>query len=253
MSMRHYLRQKVSSVKFRFRRDGKDEPERVDGNLPLQLRHGSRVQFSEAPFLLAAEGSFVEFPGDETLVTAFSEFDLGGLKTFCLYLECREDEEQSAMLMLLMKEHVDEVDEIYLFQEQYELPLYHTHLNEVGESEDETTAVDFWLAKDEGVLGMPLFHTPEELSYERLWGYDEDRWLEPTSTDEQIILDQFGENTTQVNHVGTMLFGRIFEGLGGDIQEYLFTSAQRDDEGFRVRIWAGIPLTLADINLPDAL
>ena len=253
MSMRHYLRMKAKSVRSRFSRNGKDEPERVDGDLPLDLRHGSRVQFSEAPFLLAADGTAVKFPGNECLITAFSEVDLGGLRTVRLYLQSRDDDDQSAMLMLIMKDKVNEVDEIYLFQEQYELPLYHTSLTEVPENEDETTAVDFWLAKDEGILGMPLFHTPEELTYERLWENDRDSWLSPAQSTEEISLDPYGENKTIVEHVGTMLFGRVFEGLGGNIQEYLLGSAERDEDGFQVRLWVGLPLSLADIELPDAI
>lgn len=253
MSMRHYLRMQAASVRSRFSKGRESEQVRVDSNLPLNLRFGSRLQFSEAPFLLAGEASYVSFPGNEALIGAFSEVDLGGLKTFRLYLESRADEEQSAMLMVLMSDSGDHVDEMYLFQEQYELPIYHVSLAEVAEHDDETTAVDFWLKDGEGILGMPLFHTPDELTYERLWESEQDRWLKPTESSETIMLDAYGSARTKVEHVGSMLFGRVFEGLGGDVQEYLFTSVERDTDGFRVRIWVGLPLSQADIDLPDAV
>lgn len=253
MSMKQYLRLKVQAAKDRWSGDGKDKT-RIDGELPLNLRMGSRVQFAEAPFLLAGEATHVPYPGAETLLTAFSEVELAGMKTFRLYLDSRDDPEESAMLMLVMDEKGEHVDERYVFHEQFELPLYHVALADVPEHEDETSAVDFWLAKDEGILGMPLFHTPDESTYERLWEHEQDIWLKPTSLTETITLDPYGEGQTDVEHLGTMLFARVFDGLGGvETQEFLLPTVERDSDGFRVRIWVGIPLSAADIDLPDAI
>ena len=132
MSMKQYLGLKMQSVKDRWRNRGEEEPERIDGKLPLNLRVGSRVQFVEAPFLIAGDATHVTFPGEETLLTAFSEVDLAGLKTFRLYLDSRDEPDQSAMLMVVMNEQGNDVDELYLFQEQYELPLYHVSMDDVG-------------------------------------------------------------------------------------------------------------------------
>ncbi len=253
MSMKQYLRLKVQAAKDRWSGDGKEKV-RVDGELPLNLRIGSRVQFAEAPFLLAGDATHVPYPGTETLLAAFSEVELAGMKTFRLYLDSRDDTDESVMLMLLMDDGGDYVDERYVFHEQYEIPLYHVSLADVPEHEDETSAVDFWLAKNEGILGMPLFHTPEESTYERLWEADQDIWLKPAALTETITLDPYGEGRTDVEHLGTMLFARVFDGLGGvETQEYLLPTVERDTDGFRVRIWVGLPLAANDLELPDAI
>ena len=253
MSMKQYLSLKVQAAKERWSGDGKDKV-RIDNELPLNLRIGSRVQFAEAPFLLAGDETHVPYPGEETLLTAFSEVELAGMKTYRLYLDSRNEPDQSVMLMLLVDDDAVHVEERYVFHEQYELPLFHVAVTEVPEHEDETSAVDFWLAKDEGILGMPLFHTPDESTYERLWEHDQDICLKPPPSNETITLDPYGESTTDVEHLGTMLFARVIDGLGGvETQEYLLPTVERDTDGFRVRIWVGLPLAAADIDLPDAL
>ena len=253
MSMKQYLRLKVQAAKERWSGDDKDRV-RIDGDMPLNLRIGSRVQFAEAPFLLAGDATHVPYPGAETLLVAFSEVELAGIKTFRLYLDSRDDTDQSVMLMLLMDDDGEHVDERYVFHEQYELPLYHVAVTDVPDHEDETSAVDFWLAKDEGILGMPLFHTPDESTYERLWEPDQDIWLKPVSSTETITLDSYGEGQTEVEHLGSMLFARVIDGLGGvETQEYLLPTVERDTDGFRVRIWVGLPLATTDLDLPDAI
>ncbi|MYD44679.1 MAG: DUF2491 family protein [Gammaproteobacteria bacterium] len=253
MSMKQYLRLKVKGAKERWANRGQEEKRRVDDQLPLNLRLGSRIQFAEAPFLIAGDGTFVQYPGNETLLSAFSEVELAGLKTYRLYLDSRADPDESAMLMLIMDEAGNQVEERYLFHEQYELPLYHTTLADIGVDDDETTAVDFWLKKDEGILGMPVFHTPEEASYERLWEAERDVWLQPASVRETIVLDTYGDDQTEVEHLGTMLFARVFDGLAGTLEEYLLPTVERDQSGFRVRIWVGLPIAAADMELPDAV
>lgn len=253
MSMKQYLRLKMQAAKDRFSKDDEEKP-RIDGNLPLNLRMGSRLQFSDTPFLLAGENSHVRHPGDETLLTAFSQVKLAGMSTYRLYLDDRDDPERSAMLMLIMDDKSDEVAERFIFNEQYEIPLYHVSLDDVPEHEDETAAVDFWIGKEQGILGMPMFHTPDELNYDRQWEPERDIWLKPASHAEQINLDAFGESTTDVDHLGTMLFARAFEGLGNvEIVEYLLPTVERDTEGFRVRIWVGLPIGDTDMDLPDAI
>ena len=252
MSMKHYLGLRYDELKQRFKRDGSEPKTRVDSDLPLSLRHGSRIQFSEAPFLLTGDSCQVKYPGSEVLVHAFSSLTLAGLKSNRFYIESREDPDESAMLMVLLDDDGTTVNEMYLFHEQYEIPLYHVKVEDVSEHEDETNAVNFWIGKDEGILGMTLFHTPDELTYERLWEHDNDRWLEPAQVQETIHLDPYGDSSTVVEHLGTMLYARTFEGLGTSVDEYLLATVERDDNGFRVRIWVGIPISMADIELPDA-
>ena len=252
MSMKKYLSLKLESAKERLARVREGDRERVDESLPLGLRIGSRVQLSEAPFLLAGENSHVDYPGEEALVGAFSESTLAGLKTHRLYLDDRADTEEESMLLLVSNDAGDRVDEMYLFREQYEIPLYHIRVED-ADTDDETSAVDFWLDREEGIIGMPLFHTPDELTYERLWEPDRDVRIDPYKSDERIYLDGFGEATATLEHQGTMLYGRVVEGIGGDVDEYLLITVERDEKVFQVRIWIGLGLAQGDIDFPDAV
>lgn len=252
MSMKVYLGMKVDELRTRFR-NRSDKKERIDTALPLDLRMGSRIRLSEAPFLLMGDQTPLQFPGDESLVGAFSESEMAGMRTFRLYLKDREDESQESMLLVLMGEDRQSVDEIYLFREYIELPLYYVGLNEVPDNGDEVNAVDFWIGESEGILGMPMFHTPDELSYERLWEPELDAQIPPLKMTEEVNLDPYGETVMEVEHLGTMLYARSFEGIGIDCDEYLLPTVEKDDEGFRVRVWVGIPLGESDLILPDAL
>lgn len=252
MSMKQYLSLKLESAKERLARAREGERERIDDSLPLGLRIGSRVQLSEAPFLLAGENSHVDYPGEEALVSAFSETTLAGLKTHRLYLDDRTDTDQESMLLLVSDDTGSNVEEMYLFREQYEIPLYHIRVEDAQE-DDETSAVDFWLDREEGIIGMPRFHTPDELTYERLWEPDRDVRISPYKSDEKIFLDGFGEASATLEHQGTMLYGRVVEGIGGDIDEYLLITVERDEQVFQVRIWIGLAISQGDVDFPDAV
>lgn len=252
MSMKQYLSLKLESAKERFARAREGERERIDDSLPLGLRIGSRVQLSEAPFLLAGESSHVDYPGEEALVSAFSETTLAGLNTHRLYLDDRTDTDQESMLLIVSDDAGSNVEEMYLFREQYEIPLYHIRVED-AEEDDETSAVDFWLDREDGIIGMPLFHTPDELTYERLWEPDRDVRINPYKSDERIFLDGFGEASATLEHQGTMLYGRVVEGIGGDVDEYLLITVERDEQVFQVRIWIGLGLSQGDVDFPDAV
>ena len=252
MSMKVYLGMKVDELKDRFKNRSADKS-RVDLDLPLDLRMGSRIQISEAPFLLTGEESMLQYPGEESLVGGFSDSKMAGLRTFRLYLKDRDRESQESMLMLLTDDAGKNVDELYLFREYTEVPLYYVKMNEIPSDGDEVNSVDFWIDDSEGIIGMPLFHTPEELTYERLWEPDRDARIPALQFSEQVNLDPYGESVLEVEHLGTMLYARTHDSVGGSCDEYLLPTVEKDDEGFRVRIWVGMPLSQSDLTLPDAL
>ena len=252
MSMKVYLGMKVDEIRTRIKNRG-EKKERIDLNLPLDLRFGSRVQISEAPFLLTGDETPLLYPGPESLIGAFSESTMAGMKTFRLYLKDREDSSQESMLMILMADDEKAVDEVYLFREFTEVPLYYVALDEIPNDGDEANAVDFWIGKAEGILGMPLFHTPDELTYERLWEPDRDARIPPLTLNETVNMDPYAESTMEIEHLGTMLYARTFEGIGMECDEYLLPTVEKDDDGFRVRIWVGMQVSESDLSFPDAL
>ena len=252
MSMKIYLGMKVDEWRDRLR-NRSDKRERIDSNLPLDLRVGSRIQISEAPFLITGDDTLLKFPGNESLVGGFSHGSMAGLSTYRIYMKDRSDDSQESMLMILMTDDDQAIDELYLFREYTEIPLYYVSLDEVPDDGDEVNAVDFWNSDRDGIIGLPLFHTPEELTYERLWEPDVDAKIPSLRFTERINLDPYGENVVKIEHLGTMLYARTFEGIGFECDEYLLPTVEQDEDGFRVRIWAGMPLGEADLTLPDAL
>jgi hypothetical protein len=253
MSMKVYLGMKMDAIKSRFTGTAEEKKTRIDTALPLGLRVGSRVKISEVPFMLAGEGIYVAYPGEESLVGAYSESDMAGLKSFRFYLKDRNDEAQESILLALMDESGSDVAEIYLFREQAEIPLYYNSLDEVPPDGDEVNAVNFWIGEQAGIIGMPLFNTPDDIVYERLWQNELDAHIPPLSMNERIHLDPYGDTIMQVEHLGTMLYARSVEGLSDAVDEYIMPTVEKDDDGFRVRIWVGLPLALSDIELPDTI
>ena len=252
MSMKVYVSMKVDDLKTKFQNRGKNV-KRIDGELPLNLRFGSRIQISEAPFLLTGEQGLLKYPGEESLIGGFSEVDMAGLKTYRLYLKDRDDDSQESMILVIMNDKGDAADELYLFREYEEIPLYYANVDEVSKEGDEIHAVQFWIDESEGIIGMPMFHTPDDYSYERQWNHDADERIAELKFHESINLDPYGELALEVEHLGTMVYARTFDGIGIECDEYLLPTIEKDDDGFRVRIWIGMPLAESDLVLPDAV
>ncbi|GAB6042495.1 DUF2491 family protein [Endothiovibrio diazotrophicus] len=253
MSMKVYLGMKVDALKARFsHRDDGPKP-RIDGDLPAGLRLGSRIIVNEAPFLLAGETCAVEYPGEESLVGAYSKVEFGGMETYRLYLKGRDHAERDSMLMVVMEENGHDVAEYYLFREQDEIPLYFVGRDELPPDGDEVHTVEFWIGAEDGIIGAPEFHTPDDHAYGRAWMPEGDYRIPAAEFDERIVLDPYGEHALEVEHLGTMLYARNVEGLSDPVDEFLMPTVERDEEGFRCRVWVGLPLAPADLTLPDAI
>jgi len=254
--MKSYIGIKANALRKRLSAGWKrkDSDARMDFGLPFGLRIGSRIQFSEAPFLLAellADGEFgVGHPGDESLVAGYSEIEWAGLNTFRIYTRDRISG-NTCLLLIAMGD--DSAEEVYLFKKQTDIPLHYVNLDEVPADGDEVNAVDFWIDDVEGIIGMPLFHTPEELTYHRLWDSDNDVRIPPLAFQEKIHWDAYGENSAKVEHLGEVLYARTVAGADGELDEYLLPSVERDQAGFRVRVRVGMPLSPTDLSFPDAL
>ena len=251
--MKVYLSMKFDDMKSRFR-NRKDKRKRVDQDLPLNVRWGSRVEISEAPFLLREGSGFVAYPGAESLIGAFSRVSMGGLPTVRFYMKDRENPQSESMLLVATSSNGGgSQHEIYLFREKEEIPLYYTRMDEAPNEDAVENSVDFWIGSEEGIIGMPYFHSPDEVTYERLWEPENEARIDGASFNEDIKMDAYGEQTLQVEHLGTALYARAFEGLGGEQDEYMLPTVEHDETGFRVRIWIGMPLSEADLGFPDAV
>ncbi len=248
MSMKAYMDMKFDSLKQSMNGQKQDKLPGID--LPLGLRIGSRVSIEEAPFLLAGEEG-PEYPGQESLIEGGSCIDIYGLTVFRLYLKDRGSATES-MLMLVMDGEGD-IAEYYLFRELAEVPLYFSCLDEVPLDGDEANAISFWIGEDKGIIGLPVFFTPEGHEYARLWESDVAGRVSPVSFSETIHFDAFNPEHVRVQHLGCMLYTRSIQGLSDETDEFLLVSVERGDNSFSTRIWTGLILSEADLQFPDSI
>ena len=248
--MRKYLGLRVDAIKQRVGRSLKSDSVPKRRPLPFQLRLGSRIRFSEAPFLLAQGHFGAVHPGAEALLVGYSETPVAGMDAWRLSIEDRHDG-RAFMLLVILGEEEAEAAEVFLFSVQEDMPLHYSVLKDVPRDADETEAADFWIGDPEGIIGLPLFYTPSELTYERVWSPERgDVRIDPLSYSEQVWK---GEGAFTVEHLGEMLYVHTHEINGRAFDEFLLPSVEREAENFRARVWVGMRLALTDLTFPDAL
>ncbi len=203
------------------------EKVRIDLDLPLNIRIGSGINFEETNFLLVGEESYVGFPGAGNTVVAIGKGTMLGMEFIRVYLDNQGEE---SVLQLIVDE--DEPKQAMLFRV----------VDEVFPEE-----WDEWLG-DEGHIGAVHFYTPDEIELRRCWS-DQDAPVDPECFTETIYTDKFGEDSIVVEHQAMMYSRSIALGDDTTIDEELFVSAEESDDGAQVRIAAGLPLELHEIEV----
>lgn len=209
------------------------EKERIDTDVPLNIRIGCGVNFDETNFVLAGDNSYVDSPGKSNTVVAISKSDILGFKVFRAYLTC--DEEESVLQMIIDPETGDVA----------EATLYRT-LDEIFPSNEDEW--EEWIG-EEGHIGSQAFFTPDDIGFDRLWNEGGPDHVEPETFTETIYADKYGENTIVVEHQA-MLYARSVDiGEGEDLIEELIVSAEENEECAQVRIAAGLAMDVSEIEV----
>ena len=230
--MRKYLGMKAAAIKQRVGLSAKKDDVSARRPVPFQLRLGSRICFSEAPFLLAQGYFGTTHPGVEALLVGYSETPVAGMDAWRLYVEDRHNG-RAFMLLAILGEEEAETPEIFLFAVQEDVPLYYAALKDAPRSADDSETADFWIGEVQGIIGLPLFSTPDELTYERVWSPERgDVRIDPLAYLEQV---QKGEDTCTVEHLGEMLYVHTYKNGNDAFDEFLLPSVEREAEHFRAR------------------
>jgi hypothetical protein len=116
----------------------------------------------------------------------------------------------------------------------------------------------FWLAEQDGYIGLNIFDTKNSVRFFRVWenpeatrivesdgaGAQIDR-IPPVRFVETLYLDPFGEKTETLNYE-SMLYGR---NVSENVDEYLMLSAVDESDGASVQIMVGIELAAPSIKV----
>ncbi len=230
---------KVDEYKESF---GKGFSDRLDADLPLGLRFNCLVELPEVDFILAGSDLLIKYPGSDCSVASLGKFAVGDSMAYRLYL----DSSAGPYMLQIVADSKKVVEECKLF-----MPY-----DEVFPSGDDDWA--FWLAEEDGYIGLNIFDTKTSVRFFRVWENSDDvRVLEkdasgarldripPERFIEKIYLDPYGERTETITY-DAMLYGRQ---VTENVDEYLMVSAVDQSDGASVQIMVGVELAPASIKV----
>ncbi|MBF0587500.1 MAG: DUF2491 family protein [Magnetococcales bacterium] len=206
----------------------KSDRPRMDLNLPLGLTIGGLVSFDETPFILSEGKISVTSPGTNVIVEAYGAFEQHGHKGHRFYLG------QNGHMLQFLTDLSGEIiqDEIKLFQsfDQLEPPT--------------PEEWDFWLADEDGSIGLNQFQTIDGVLYDRLWLPGAYR-VAPERLVETVYSDPRGEHSVLEKHQ-SMLYARQCD---EEEREYMLISAVRSGPGAWVEINVGRDVDISFITV----
>lgn len=218
---------------------GKSFSDRIDRDLPLGLRFNCLVEFPEVDFILAGSDLLIKYPGSGCSVISFGKFPVGDSMAYRFYLSSSA----GPYMLQLVADSNKVIEESKLF-----MPYDEIFPEDWG----------FWLADNDGYIGLSVFDTKNSTRFYRVWenaeatrvveedgqGGQIDR-IPPVRFVEKIFTDPFGETTENVTH-DSMLYGRH---VNENVDEYLLISAIDEPEGASVQIMVGLELASTSIKV----
>jgi len=206
---------------------------RVDANLPLGIRIRGIVEIPQVEFILGGDLLKVKYPGYSNVVQFYGSTVMGQSTIHRFYLDSLEN----TYLLQIVTDGSGKVEECKLFMV----------LDEVFPQNTDEWA--FWLAEEDGYIGLNVFQTKDQVEYERVWGGDSAEVqaginrVHPLEFLETVYLDPHGEEAKTIKW-DSMLYGRH---VNDQVNEYLLLSAIQDQDEAAVQIMVGL-----EIN-PDSL
>ena len=216
----------------------KEKKDRIDINLPLNLKFNSQIEISKTPFMLS-EKMLIDQPIDDVhIVTGIGKIDLGFDNVFHrFYLEELKNPENKSILQVQA--------ESFMFFKPYET----LDLND--------DIVSAFLDETDGLIGLKDFiiTDDEKYVYNRISPLPEKGGRHNVTVNEKTIFDPFGDTGCRVESLQAM-YSRDVEG----ITEYCLVSRDKifvsnyervtygDLKEASISILLGIDLHLTDIK-----
>ena len=205
---------------------------RIDSDLPLGLRLNCTVAIPDVDFILAGNDLLTRYPGPDCSVVSYGMFPVGESMLHRFYLVSSE----GPYMLQIVADSKNVIEECKLF-----MPFDEIFPGDWG----------FWLAEQDGYIGLSIFDTKSSVRFFRVWanpdatrivesnasGVTVDR-IPPVRFVETIYLDPFGAKTETVTYE-TMLYGRH---VTASVDEYLMISAVDESDGASVQIMVGLEL-----------
>lgn len=223
---------RILKKKLEQRKNKKQEKKtRIDRDLPLDLRVGSKVKLPTGSWVLYMDQILMEKPVKEGYVLSFGKTELEGNTYFRFYIG--EADETQAILQIGMDG--DQVGECRVFTPFAEI---------VPQTEQEW---EEWIEVD-GLLGQNDLQNDEAgVSYDRIWGDDKEPWVQPPFYVEAISCGPFeGDPVVEIANNG-MLFGRWLE---EDVfAEYLMAEFQEQEDEAAINIMIGYDVPYQSVKI----
>jgi hypothetical protein len=218
---------------------GKSFSDKIDKDLPLGLRFNCLIEFPEVDFILAGADLLIKYPGSSCSVVSYGKFPVGDSMLHRFYLDTSE----GPYMLQIVADSKKIIEECKLF-----MPYDEIYPDDWG----------FWLAEQDGYIGLSIFDTKSSVRFFRVWENPEATRIVESNTDgatidrippvrfvETIYLDPFGEKTETVTYE-TMLYGRH---VNESVDEYLMISAVDESDGASVQIMVGLELASPSIKV----
>ncbi|MCX5874216.1 MAG: DUF2491 family protein [Deltaproteobacteria bacterium] len=218
---------------------GKSFSDRIDRDLPLGLRFNCLVEVPEVDFILAGADLLTKYPGTGCSVVSYGKFPVGDSMLHRFYL----DSSAGPYMLQVVADSKKVIEECKLF-----MPYDEIYPEDWG----------FWLAEQDGYIGLNVFDTKNSVRFFRVWenpeatrivesdgaGTQIDR-IPPVRFVETLYIDPFGEKTETLNYE-SMLYGR---NVSENVDEYLMISAVDESDGASVQIMVGVELAAPSIKV----
>jgi hypothetical protein len=205
--------------------------QRIDGGIPLGIMIHSMLKIVTGKFLLNGDKLLVKPAVDGYYtVRAIGKFRAFGADKYRVYID--DASGGSAMLQISMGGETPDIV-FYTVYDEITSPIW-----------------DAWLDEGTGLIGGGVFKIQDdklgEVLFERVLGAHED-YIPSVEFDELVIDDPYGDSGYRINTRG-MIYSRTV----GNIDEYCFVAAERNNSTAGVLIYTGIDLDTSELDILGA-
>jgi len=214
--------------------------ERIDKNLPLDLRISALVEISEVDFLLGSDDIKIRHPEGKGVVAAYGVAKVFRSTVHRFYLDFQDDKDYTLQIVLGENQDIEECKFFWSADTVY--------------PED----WDFWMNENNGYIGYSEFDTPDKTRYYRVWenpgaekvleqgeGGERITRVPPVQFSETLYFDSTGEKTETVKH-SAMLYGRH---ANDNVDEYLLVGLDEYADTAFIHLLIGLELNPGSLNV----